>query len=185
MFPTQYQPMEFGLEVSSVYYLKLFNKTLREKDKSTANYEFARCIASISYGKTLKNVAMWGMVAGLYYSELVEGYMRNNGLDSNMAVSLYLDIDGEHVQALERNKVDFAHMMATIACNLYEGKGKELAALGGVSPALHGTVNDYSGYYGDVFGTLFALPSLNNDDYLADLDAVNICLLYTSPSPRD
>lgn len=174
VFPTQYQPMEFGLEVSSVYYLKLFNKTLREKDKSTANYEFARCIASISYGKTLKNVAMWGMVAGLYYSELVEGYMRNNGLDSNMAVSLYLDIDGEHVQALERNKVDFAHMMATIACNLYEGKGKELAALGGVSPALHGTVNDYSGYYGDVFGTLFALPSLNNDDYLADLDAVNI-----------
>ena len=35
-------------------------------------------------------------------------------------------------------------------------------------------MNDYSGYYGDVFGTLFALPSLNNDDYLADLDAVNI-----------
>lgn len=174
VFPTQYQPMEFGLKVSSVYYLKLFNKTLRKKDKNTANYEFARCIASISYGKTLKDVALWGAVAGLYFSELVEGYMTNNGLESYMAGYLYMDIDEEHIQALERNKVDFAHMMATIACNLYEGKGKNLAALGGVSPAMHGTVNDYSGYYGDVFGTLFAIPSMNNDDYLADLDAVNI-----------
>lgn len=175
-FPTQYQPMEFGLTAPSLYYLKLFNKTLREKDKDTANYEFARCIASISYGKTLKDVTMWGLVAGLYYSELVEEYMKNNGLESYMADYLYMYIDEEHTHALEKNKVDFAHMMATISCHLYDGEGKNLAALGGVSLALHGTVNDYSGYYGDVFGTLFAIPSLNNDDYLADLDAVNILI---------
>ena len=91
-----------------------------------------------------------------------------------MASVVYTEISNEHLEACEKNKVDFSHMLATISCNLYEGKYKDIGALGGVSPALHGSIEDYSGYYGDVFGTLLTPPCLNNDDYMADLDSVNI-----------
>ena len=173
--PLKYHPMEFGLEAHTLYYLELFNRNLREnKEIINPNYEFSRCLASISYGNSIGNLAMWSIVAGLFDNIYVQPCLINNGLNSNMASVVYTEISNEHLEACEKNKVDFSHMMATISCNLYEGKYKDIGALGGVSPALHGSIEDYSGYYGDVFGTLLTPPCLNNDDYMADLDSVNI-----------
>lgn len=72
------------------------------------------------------------------------------------------------------NRSDFAHMCATIATyytkSPFEDTADEL--LGILYPVSGLDVN--SGYIGDVAGTNGASPSMGNDDYRADLDAVNI-----------
>lgn len=72
------------------------------------------------------------------------------------------------------NRPDFAHMCATIATYYTKSPFENIAdeLLGILYPVSGLDVN--SGYIGDVAGTNGAIPSMGNDDYYADLDAVNI-----------
>lgn len=66
------------------------------------------------------------------------------------------------------NKIDFAHQMITTATHL--NPDFPLAALGFGRSGLE----EVSGWRGDVTQDAEAHPSMGNDDYRADLDAVNI-----------
>lgn len=71
------------------------------------------------------------------------------------------------------NKTDFAHMAATTATILNKSPEKNLGNLAGIYNGIF-SVDGNAGYVGDVYGTNGAKPSMGNEDYKADLDAVNI-----------
>ncbi|MBP2623638.1 hypothetical protein [Streptococcus oricebi] len=66
------------------------------------------------------------------------------------------------------NTIDFSHMNATIATYFNQSPAEDVADV------LLGGLNERSGYLGDVAGANGAVPSMGNDDYRADLDAVNL-----------
>lgn len=70
-------------------------------------------------------------------------------------------------------KGDFVHMCATMATILNDSKMKEIGNFAGVYNLVF-DVDKNAGYAGDVYGTNGAGPSIGNEDYRADLDAVNI-----------
>ncbi|WP_035500346.1 hypothetical protein, partial [Gemella cuniculi] len=67
-----------------------------------------------------------------------------------------------------RGKTDFAHQYITMATHLYDNL--RLADLRGG----HKNTNDMAGWLGDTTDIADTKPSIGNDDYKADLDAVNI-----------
>lgn len=67
-----------------------------------------------------------------------------------------------------KGKTDFAHQYITMATHLY-GKPRLADLRGG-----HKNTNDMSGWLGDTTDVADTTPSIGNDDYKADLDAVNI-----------
>ena len=67
-----------------------------------------------------------------------------------------------------KGKTDFAHQYITMATHLY-GKPRLADLRGG-----HENTNDMSGWLGDTTDVADTTPSIGNDDYKADLDAVNI-----------
>ena len=67
-----------------------------------------------------------------------------------------------------KGKTDFAHQYITMATHLY-GKPRPADLRGG-----HKNTNDMSGWFGDTTDVADPKPSIGNDDYKADLDAVNI-----------
>lgn len=177
--PCVYQPYEFGLNAYEMFLLKILYNQFEKNYYGIQNYEFCRCIASISYGDTTTvkgeaNLILWSAIAGLYIDSFIRNVMISQGLSTLDASDLFNAIRDEHILADVNNNIDLSHMMATMSCSLYDGNLKNLGAVGGVSLRLHGTVEDYAGYYGDVFGTLFAEPNMGNADYMSDLDAVNI-----------
>ena len=70
-----------------------------------------------------------------------------------------------------KGKTDFAHQYITMATHLY-GKPRPADIRGG-----HKNTNDMSGWFGDTTDVADPKPSIGNDDYKADLDAVNIVSL--------
>ena len=70
-----------------------------------------------------------------------------------------------------KGKTDFAHQYITMATHLY-GKPRLADIRGG-----HKNTNDMSGWFGDTTDVADIKPSIGNDDYKADLDAVNIVSL--------
>ncbi|MBQ2744805.1 MAG: hypothetical protein IJF37_04215 [Lachnospiraceae bacterium] len=81
-----------------------------------------------------------------------------------------------------QGKLDFGHMCATLACYLY--KGNTVIADVGVKLFTDGlTLEEAAGYGGDIFGVGLignGEPSMNNSDYMADLDAINIKKRYST-----
>ena len=67
-----------------------------------------------------------------------------------------------------KGKTDFAHQYITMATHLY-GKPRLADLKDG-----HKNTNDMSGWFGDTTDVAGVKPSIGNDDYKADLDAVNI-----------
>ena len=70
-------------------------------------------------------------------------------------------------------KGDFAHMCITAATILNDSPIKEIGNLSGVFNGIF-DVDKNAGYVGDAYGTNGAPPSMGGDDYISDLDAVNI-----------
>ena len=89
-------------------------------------------------------------------------------------------INGLYDEAIRQHDVksgntnDFAHMSVTIAVYGYSSFIKDLA---GVYAKKYNGITDIGaqcGYIGDICGVNGTKPSMNKDDYAADLDAVNI-----------
>ena len=192
-----------GVESSNMF--KLYEGILNNYGED-ANYQFARVIASCTYG----DQQMWRASAGLMDTTIVDIFMLYNGLTIEEASSLKKALQNQAlVVSNDKDKfaeiiydekeynacgktekeridylynqfegsVDFTHMFATIASSLYENKDTYMhkIALDLCTDDL--TLEEASGYGGDIFGVSYEgmkEPSLNNSDYMADLDAVNI-----------
>ena len=84
-------------------------------------------------------------------------------------------------------KGDFTHQSITMATILYKNHSR-LANIAGsmynfTEP--HKVTNDLAGWEGDTTNHAFKAPSMNGDDYKADLDAENILHLYNKDKSRD
>ena len=171
------------------FYDNLKNKVGTEE----ANLRFAQTIAACCY-----EGVKWDMMSG-WDEDSPKDYMIENGLSDREAESIVKEIREQHKNALSNNTIDMAHMFFTIATYLNEGD-----ALGSATSRLATGFSDeiIAGFGGDVFGvgiktqvpvyTLtpsgqmlmlpssaeidieFIEPSMGNDDYMADLDSVNL-----------
>lgn len=68
------------------------------------------------------------------------------------------------------NQADFAHQSITMATILYQNPTR----FSNLYTLNNEQINDLAGWRGDVTTDAFVAPSIGNDDYKADLDAVNI-----------
>ncbi|MBF2349411.1 hypothetical protein IA940_07600 [Listeria marthii] len=79
--------------------------------------------------------------------------------------------------------IDFAHMSVTLAAQLHSDGLKWFGSVyGGIENGVY-SAEDNAGYAGDIFGVFDAAPSMSNDDYRADLDAVNLSAIIHSGVP--
>lgn len=154
--------------------------------KSTYNstIEYHRLLASCVY----QNLKTWSLIGGLYPSELsVKTNLREDFnhlklndksyFDDDAINNLYDSIREQH-NILSNGDNDFAHMSATISVYAYSSPVRYIA--GKVSRKYNGIsdVKLQSGFIGDICGVNGAKPSMNADDYAADLDAVNLYNRY-------
>ena len=111
----------------------------------------------------------------------------------------YKSIYGEHlteadfIEKWNRDKEayyghgDCTHQSITMATNLYKNYFR-LANIVGLMYSFsesHKVTNDLAGWEGDTTNHAFKAPSMNGDDYKADLDAVNILHLCNKDKSRD
>ncbi|WP_088825629.1 T7SS effector LXG polymorphic toxin [Listeria goaensis] len=83
-----------------------------------------------------------------------------------------------------KNTGDFAHMSVTLAAQLHSDSLKwGASAYSGFENGVF-SAEDNAGYAGDIFGVFGADPSMSNDDYKADLDAVNLAFTMKN-NPTD
>ena len=105
--------------------------------------------------------------------ETVEGKL-DKATNAIYGKSSYHDLDSRQKKELEEmlerfsGKIDYTHLNAVISTYYNESPMED------VTDVIFGILNERAGYLGDVAGANGAPPSMGNDDYKADLDAVNI-----------
>ena len=108
-----------------------------------------------------------------YYNSIDEGdrpqykEAMETGLGRKITEDEFKKLWNSQIDAF-KGKTDFAHQYITMATHLY-GKPRPADLRGG-----HKNTNDMSGWFGDTTDVADPKPSIGNDDYKADLDAVNI-----------
>lgn len=114
--------------------------------------------------------------------EIVEEKL-NIAADAIFGISSFNELDTQQKEQLEEmldrfgGKADYTHQNAVISTYFNESPMEEVA------DTIFGILNERAGYLGDVAGANGAPPSMGNDDYKADLDAVNI--YYRIKNNRD
>lgn len=154
---------------------KFPNLSQREKD-----YLFTRLIGGITYESTSTSKAAWNNVSGNFihdYLYMIKGVSDINdvlkflGLSQKNADKLEYKVNKQHLNA--KNYPDFSHQMITTAAILYDNPLPNDFRFPDLIYSHEGT-NDFAGWKGDTTKTIFGYPSIKNDDYKADLDAMNI-----------
>ena len=108
-----------------------------------------------------------------YYNSIDEGDLSRykeameTGLGRKITYEEFEKLWNSQIDAF-KGKTDFAHQYITMATHLY-GKPRLADLKDG-----HKNTNDMSGWFGDTTDVAGVKPSIGNDDYKADLDAVNI-----------
>ena len=108
-----------------------------------------------------------------YYNSIDEGdrpqykEAMETGLGRKITEDEFKKLWNSQIDAF-KGKTDFAHQYITMATHLY-GKPRLADLKDG-----HKNTNDMSGWFGDTTDVAGVKPSIGNDDYKADLDAVNI-----------
>ena len=108
-----------------------------------------------------------------YYNSIDEGdrpqykEAMETGLGRKITEDEFKKLWNSQIDAF-KGKTDFAHQYITMATHLY-GKPRLADLKDG-----HKNTNDMSGWLGDTTDVADTKPSIGNDDYKADLDAVNI-----------
>lgn len=157
----------------------------RKKNVYNSTVEYHKILASCVY----QNKKTWGRIAGLYDSEdTVKKHLKDNFnslrindksyFDDVSVNNLYDAVKEEH-NILSGNDNDFAHMSATIS--VYNTKSLIKIVAGKIAQEYNG-INDIEvqcGFIGDICGVNGTKPSMNKDDYAADLDAVNLFNRYS------
>lgn len=185
----------FGFTEKSANLLVKIYLKLREDDPETANQKFFAYMASASYndislidlfkkfnGGTIKKFGMgqaWNAVGEVNLDETVVNDLISLGFGSEMINSLFKELRDQHDSLDDATtpyyrKPDFTHLCATAATILSESVWKTVGSVtaGGFNSVF--STDDNTGYIGDVCGTDGTEPSMNDGDYKADLDAVNV-----------
>ncbi|MGT2928998.1 hypothetical protein ACVR1G_01885 [Streptococcus dentasini] len=188
MLQTQYGFSAEEADIMLDVYVGLVKEYDGDKDK--ANQQFFVYMGSFVYGDSYVGGYSWSYVGGLIKPDEVEKKLKDLGISSKKIETLKTAIlnqsaitglsgtTEEKLATLKKKypestesrlkellkqfdgKTDFAHTSATVSAH-YE---KNLF--------FDGTQNKYAGYYGDL--TIPGDISMNNGDYHADLDAVNL-----------
>lgn len=184
-------------DVTSQILYKLYHQMWMEGVKDI-NQEYFAILASVVYGDTegfdIKTLA-WKKIAGVYDKESLEQVLEGYGLTEVEWKKLREDLESNYEYSQnqenydefpgteignEKNyygKSDLSHMSAICAAMLKDN-GKIWKAAGGATGWIFNGIPDMeanAGYVGDIYGTLGNGTKLTQDDYKADLDAVNIC----------
>ena len=114
--------------------------------------------------------------------EIVEKKL-NIAADAIFGISSFNELNTHQKEQLKEmldrfgGKANYTHQNAVISTYFNESPMEEVA------DTIFGILNERAGYLGDVAGANGAPPSMGNDDYKADLDAVNI--YYRIKNSRD
>lgn len=158
----------------------------KKKNNYDSNKEYHKLLASIVY----QNRKTWSLIAGHYSSkgEVIRELNKNyNNLkiddksyfDGSSISNLYEEVINQHDIKSGRDN-DFPHMSATISVYAHDSIFKGLAKNYVVQFNGIYDLEANCGYVGDICGTNGTMPSMNKDDYAADLDAVNIYNRYAN-----
>ncbi len=150
------------------------------------NQKYFAILASPVYGEEegIKTVA-WKKIAGIYDEESLERVLEGYGLTKTELEKLRNDLKWNHeysqikdnsIENYYYGKSDLCHMSAICATMLKDNEAIWELAGGAAGWIFNGIFNleANAGYVGDVYGTLGNGTKLTQDDYKADLDAVNI-----------
>ncbi len=144
----------------------------------------ASYIYSDSVNKDIKNT-VWHEIAGTYDEDVLNEMLERYGLTEEERTHLKSAIRDNYglscISVREENdyylKSDLAHM-SVISATILKNNSKILEFAGGAAGwYCSGIFNleENAGYIGDVYGTAGNGAKLTQDDYKADLDAVNFC----------
>lgn len=144
----------------------------------------ASYVYSNSVNKSLKNT-VWHEIAGTYDKDVLDEMLERYGVTKGERDYLELTIQANYNLSCKPNKEkngyylknDLGHM-SVICATILKNNNKIWEFAGGVAGwYCSGIFNleENAGYIGDVFGTAGNGAKLTQDDYKADLDAVNLC----------
>ena len=143
----------------------------------------ASYVYSNSVNKSIKNT-VWNEIAGTYDEDVLNEILERYGLTEEERTHLKSAIRDNYglscISVREENdylKSDLAHM-SVISATILKNNSKILEFAGGAAGwYCSGIFNleENAGYIGDVYGTAGNGAKLTQDDYKADLDAVNFC----------
>ena len=144
----------------------------------------ASYVYSNSVNKSIKNT-VWNEIAGTYDEDVLNEILERYGLTEEERTHLKSAIRDNYglscISVREENdyylKSDLAHM-SVISATILKNNSKILEFAGGAAGwYCSGIFNleENAGYIGDVYGTAGNGAKLTQDDYIADLDAVNFC----------
>ena len=176
----------FDDETSQILYNLYYR--MRNAGVTDLNQKYFAILASVVYGDTegfdIKTVA-WEKIAGIYDKESWEQILEEYGLTKAERDKLRTDLNNNYHYSQEKDKTiadiyysksDLSHMSAICATMLKDNETVWKLAGGAAGWIFNGIFNleANAGYVGDIYGTLGNGTKLTQDDYKADLDAVNI-----------
>jgi len=180
---------EFGFDTETSQILCNLYCHMQEQDVEDINQKYFAILASYGYGRTtefnLKN-NVWEQIAGTHGEGALNEILAGYGLTAKEIEKLEGQISDNHQLSCKGDndstnnyylKNDLSHM-AVISATMLNDYGKGWKFAGGFAGWLcNGIFNleANAGYVGDVYGTAGNGPKLTQDDYRADLDAVNLC----------
>lgn len=180
---------QFGFDDQTAVILYDLYYRMQQEDVDNINQKYFAILSSYVYsnsaGSSLKNT-VWHEIAGTYDGETLRQILEDYGfteeeialLNQNISLNYNLSCESNPDTALNYyQKNDLSHMSVICATMLNDyGTGWKMA--GGFAGWLCNGIYNLeanAGYVGDVYGTAGNGAKLTQDDYKADLDAVNLC----------
>jgi hypothetical protein len=188
---------EYGFSGKEISIIQSIYEKLKKEDASNASKNLFLFLSSFVY-----NGSAWSYTSGAKSLDEVKGKLRELGISNNDIDTIEKAVINQHnivgfgdVKAAANaiygqtwdslsseqkaraeelfnqfhDKVDFAHLSATVSAHYNNSFEEELA-----SGLIGGPLDSKAGYLGDATGANGKKPSMGNDDYRADLDAVNL-----------
>ena len=178
----------FDRETSEILY-RLYDE-LDMRGEENIDQKFFLMLGSITYpyeGTVSRDLMLvpknlndlWYALVGTYRTEKLNEELKRYGLSEYEIEKLEADVKNNHEHKLGDSayigKADLGHMSIIMAL-LLSKEENAWTDMGDVAGVFNGIYNleANAGYVGDVYGTGGNGPKLTQDDYKADLDAVNL-----------
>lgn len=180
----------FDDQTAEIMYKLYYN--MRCENVENVNQRYFAILASRNYsdfdGKNMKG-NVWREIARVHKKDELENVLMKYGLNEEEIIVLLDSISFNHSESCKEeklieegvknfyNKNDLAHM-SVISATMLNNYSKDWEIAGGFAGWLCNGIYDLeanAGYVGDVYGTAGNGAKLTQDDYKADLDAVNLC----------
>lgn len=177
----------FDDQTAEIMYKLYYN--MRCENVENVNQRYFAILASYVYsdsaGKSIKNY-VWHEIAGTENEEVLTNQLISFGINESERELLKQQIENNYKRCWLKDaakagayyqKNDLSHM-SVISATMLNNYSKDWEIAGGFAGWLCNGIYDLeanAGYVGDVYGTAGNGAKLTQDDYKADLDAVNLC----------